>query len=378
MKQDDIDRRNKMKKYWIVLAMVVVAALNAIVMGDDYTARVGITKPSIGSAGWGTKVNDNYDLIDSTFGALSQDNTWLGVNIWTGLSTMTGPTQLASTTISGPFAFTGTMAVPWPTSAGGSGNDWSGVRIGGIPYFNGTGSMATLAPGTTNYLLQTNGNAAPSYVNPATLSVASAASVTNGVYTTGSYSNPAWITSVLGSIVSGPVANATAAVTATNIAGGALGQIPYQSAAGTTNFISTGTEGQALIAHGSASPTFGAYPLQRQFSVTFDGGGSAITTGKKNIFVRVPSNVTLLSWEIVQASSGTFKVDVLKSNWAGLPPTSSIVASSTPTASAVQFSSGTCSGWAATTLSAGDYLDFNVLSVNVSTRAVVNITATDR
>jgi len=49
-----------------------------------------------------------------------------------------------------------------------------------------------------------------------------AATVTNGLYSTGSYSNPTWLTSISGSIVSGAVATAT---TATNVAGGATGSL---------------------------------------------------------------------------------------------------------------------------------------------------------
>jgi hypothetical protein len=42
-----------------------------------------------------------------------------------------------------------------------------------------------------------------------------AGTVTNGVYTTGSYANPSWITSLSGSIIAGPVASALAAGSAT-------------------------------------------------------------------------------------------------------------------------------------------------------------------
>ncbi|OGS21549.1 MAG: hypothetical protein A2252_07330 [Elusimicrobia bacterium RIFOXYA2_FULL_39_19] len=43
-----------------------------------------------------------------------------------------------------------------------------------------------------------------------------AGTVTNGVYTNGSYTNPAWITSLSGTKITGPVANATTATNATN------------------------------------------------------------------------------------------------------------------------------------------------------------------
>lgn len=49
--------------------------------------------------------------------------------------------------------------------------------------------------------------------------------------------------------------NAGTATTATNIAGGTVGQIPYQTAVGTTGFISNGTAGQVLTSNGTGAPT---------------------------------------------------------------------------------------------------------------------------
>jgi hypothetical protein len=44
--------------------------------------------------------------------------------------------------------------------------------------------------------------------------------------------------------------------TATNLAGGSAGQIPYQTAAGQTSFISTGTAGNVLVSNGTGAPTY--------------------------------------------------------------------------------------------------------------------------
>jgi hypothetical protein len=95
-----------------------------------------------------------------------------------------------------------------------------------------------------------------------------AATVTNGVYTTGSYSNPTWITSISGSIVSGAVASATLAASATNVAGGTAGALHYQSAPSTTTFLSLGTTNYVLTA-GASAPQ---YVAQSTLSV-----GSATT-----------------------------------------------------------------------------------------------------
>jgi hypothetical protein len=50
--------------------------------------------------------------------------------------------------------------------------------------------------------------------------------------------------------------SATTATTATNLGGGALGSIPYQSAAGTTSFVAAGTSGYILQANGAAAPSW--------------------------------------------------------------------------------------------------------------------------
>jgi hypothetical protein len=49
--------------------------------------------------------------------------------------------------------------------------------------------------------------------------------------------------------------NATTATTATNIAGGSLGTILYQSGAGTTSMSGVGTSGQVLTSGGAGAPT---------------------------------------------------------------------------------------------------------------------------
>ncbi len=66
-----------------------------------------------------------------------------------------------------------------------------------------------------------------------------------------------WTTS--GLTVTGTVTATTFAGTATratNIAGGAANQIPYQTGVGTTGFIATGTTGQVLTATTGAAPSF--------------------------------------------------------------------------------------------------------------------------
>jgi hypothetical protein len=67
---------------------------------------------------------------------------------------------------------------------------------------------------------------------------------------------PASASDIVSAIGSTAVQNATAAVTSTNLAGGAASQIPYQSGAGTTTFVPNGTSGQVLKSNGASAPSW--------------------------------------------------------------------------------------------------------------------------
>jgi len=204
------------------------------------------------------------------------------------------------------------------------------------------------------------------------------ATVTNGVYTTGSYSNPSWITSILGSIVSGAVASATTATnvaggatgsllyqsgastttslalgttnyvltagatapqyvaqstlsvgsattatTATNLAGGAASQIPYQTASGTTAFIANGTTGQFLTSNGTSAPSWATVSTavtisdQTSSSSTFYPLFYSATSGSTNT---VDTSSTKLQYV---PSTGTFTATVFSGAGTGLTGTAS-------------------------------------------------------
>lgn len=76
-----------------------------------------------------------------------------------GWNTSSGVNIIAVSTTSSPLA----------PVYGGTGANWSAVTIGRIPYFSGTGSLSTLAAGTSGKVLQANGAAAPTWVNAVTL-----------------------------------------------------------------------------------------------------------------------------------------------------------------------------------------------------------------
>lgn len=86
----------------------------------------------------------------------------------------------------------------------------------------------------------------------------------------------AGLTSVTATTFTGSLSgNATTATTATNLAGGAASQIPYQSAAGTTTFIANGTSGQVLKSNGASAPSWATVT---DIAVsTFSGGTTGLT-----------------------------------------------------------------------------------------------------
>lgn len=116
-------------------------------------------------------------------------------------------------------------------------NDASGAAA--VERLRILGSGAIAFNGSTSYgvsgqILQSNGNAAPTWISTGSLAAA----------------------------------NAT---TATHLSGGVAGQIPYQTAPGVTSFLSTGTAGNVLVSNGSSAPTYNN-------TLTLTGTTAAVST----------------------------------------------------------------------------------------------------
>ncbi len=76
---------------------------------------------------------------------------------------------------------------------------------------------------------------------------------------------------------------AATATTATNLASGSVGSVPYQTAANTTAMLSAGTAGQFLKSNGAAAPVWGAVNMSTDLTGTLPvdkgGTGAAILSG---------------------------------------------------------------------------------------------------
>ena len=263
-------------------------------------------------SGLGTMSTQNANAVAITGGTIN--GAVIGGST---AAAVTGTTITASTQFSGPgTGLTGTASglsiggsAASATTAGSVTNSLT-VNSGGAggvspQTFNGS-SAVTISYNTVGAPSTTGSNASGTWAIGIS---GNAATVTNGLYSTGSYSNPTWLTSILGSIVSGAVSTAT---TATNIAAGAAGSLPYQTGSGTTSMLSLGTSGYVLTA-GASAPT---YVAQSTLSV----GSASTATTSTNLAGGVAGAVP---WQSAAGATGFTAAgttgQVLQSNGTSVP-----------------------------------------------------------
>ena len=144
--------------------------------------------------------------------------------------------------------------------------DLAGGTVGQIPYQTAAGLTGFTGPGTAGQILESNGAAAPTYVSQSALSVGTATNLSGGGAGYLVYQQQAGLTGYVNPLTYGYILqsggtgnpffaaqNTLAVGTATNLAGGALGSIPYQNAAGQTSFIPIGANGTLLISNGTTA-----------------------------------------------------------------------------------------------------------------------------
>lgn len=147
-------------------------------------------------------------------------------------------------------------------------------------------------------------------------------------------------------------------------------------------FSGTPTDGTTLFYDAAlehwvpGAATSGATTNQnrRAIYLILDGGGQAITTGIK-ADVRVPYSGTITGWEIVANASGSIVIDVWKDTYANFPPTvaDTIAGTEKPTLSSASKNQDTALSTWTTTVTAGDWIRFNVDSASTVTRVALAI-----
>jgi hypothetical protein len=140
-------------------------------------------------------INGNQ-ITSGTVGSAYISGSYTGI---TGVGTLTSGTWNATAI---GIAYGGTNGTATPTA-------------GAIAYGNGA-AYAFSSAGTSSQILLSGGSGAPTWASQSTLAVG----------------------------------------TATNLAGGAASQVPYQTGAGATAFVANGTAGQVFKSNGASAPTW--------------------------------------------------------------------------------------------------------------------------
>lgn len=172
------------------------------------------------------------------------------------------------------------------------------------------------------------------------------------------------------------ITNAVSNITATALT--VTNQIPTLtiSAVSITNANVTNLTISALT---FAIPMTNLTSLSRSsIGVSFDGSGSAISSGTKAYIVPA-YNITINSWEIVSSTSGSIYVDIgqaYQSTFAGT--VSSLVSTGTKVSiDNAGFSvTGYCFGWAVTSLTAGSIMEIKVTAATTCVLATVQLFVT--
>ncbi len=167
----------------------------------------------------------------------------------------------------------GTVAYTTGTvAAAGTATTLAGGAAGVVPYQAGTNTTAFTTAGTARQVFVSNGASAPSWLSQSGLAAGSATALAAGAAGQIPYQIGTGTTGFTTAGTSGQVfiSNGTAApswvspstlVTGTStvasyLAGGVAGAIPYQISTGTTGFTTAGTAGQLLQSNGTSAPSW--------------------------------------------------------------------------------------------------------------------------
>jgi len=223
-----------------------------------------------------TMVYPGAGISNSTGSAWGTSYSTTGSGTVVALATSpTFVTPILGTPQSGNFS-TGTFI--WPTfnqnTTGNANTATTASNLAGttqysLPYQSGSATTAYLSPGTSGSLLMTLGAvSAPIWVATSSLTVGTATNIASGTAGAIPYQTGSGATSFLSLGTSGYVLTAGASApqytaqsslavgTATNLAGGVASNIVYQSGAGATAFLANGTTGQVLTSNGASAPSW--------------------------------------------------------------------------------------------------------------------------
>lgn len=160
-----------MKLKNIITGIFAISVFCRVAQADTTTSRLGLTKPSIGSTGWGVKWNTNADAMDLGTAVLASSNVFTSTNIFSNYTEFAaGGTVVFSTSPSfaiQAFGSNGSVSAPsfsfandktmgmYRVGSNQLGFATNGVRsffIGSDGFINmDTGHSIALTDGTTTY-----------------------------------------------------------------------------------------------------------------------------------------------------------------------------------------------------------------------------------
>lgn len=232
----------------------ITAITNVPIEFDASDITTGTVAIARGGTGAGTAAGARVNLLPSYAGnagkalALNSGATdveWVplaGTGTVTSVDVSGGTTGL--TTTGGPITAAGTITIGGTLITTNGGTGLTSYTAGDILYYSAGAALSKLAIGSNTYLMISNGTS-PAWQNPALVTVGAA----------------------------------TTATTATNIAGGAAGSIPYQTGSGATTFLAA----HAGVLVGGVTPSFETAPSILGTNITSIPNGaltnSSVTIG---------------------------------------------------------------------------------------------------
>jgi hypothetical protein len=257
--------------------LTTAAAPTAAFWTDSTTPQLKFTTNVSGSTGFPTAAGGTVTFMPGMFG--NSSSTWLRTfdlhrdatvgsvpNLWVrGYDTVGNPTSwykiitsasggLDASTLNGqPDTFyrnaSNINAGVLSTTYGGTGASLV-LNQGGVIYGLSSGAMASTAAGTSSFLLQSNGTSPPTWVNPASLSVASAS--------TANFANSATSATTAGSV--------SGTITFTNSGGAAVGTTYNGSSSPVISYATVG------------APSTGGIGATGTWGINISGNATTATT----------------------------------------------------------------------------------------------------
>ena len=298
---------------------VTIAISNTTVVANSYGSATAVPTFTVNAQGQLTAASNTAIAIPSS--AITDKGLANGVASLDGGGTV--PLSQLPASIQGTLSYQGTWnaSTNTPTLASGVGvkGYYYIVAVAGSTNLDGItdwniGDMAVYSGTAWQQIDNTD---AVTSVNGQTGTVVLTASDVGAPTTSGSGATGTWAIAISGNAAT--ATTATSATTSTNIAGGATGSLPYQSAASTTAMLGLGTNGFVLTA-GASAPE---YVAQSTLAV---GSATTATNATNTAITEDTSTATAVYPTWVTANTGNLPQKVTSTKLSFVPSTGALTA----------------------------------------------------